>query len=141
GDDYQSATSNALLKVLKLKGRVLIGDKALVEVLRRKKEKECFIDMAEYWTNREHLPFVFGRLCIRGHYNFFIKIIQSFPKRSIKIPYFLLIKYSQKTGVNKKDILEYLKLISYKIDKKANYGMERFYRKLRILGIKPPKRF
>ncbi|WP_104721682.1 MqnA/MqnD/SBP family protein [Helicobacter mesocricetorum] len=141
GSDYQSATSNALLKVLKLKGRVLIGDRALVEVLKRKKAQQDFIDMAECWSNREHLPFVFGRLCIRRHYNFFIKIIQSFQKKSIKIPYYLLMQYSQKTGVNKKDILEYLKLISYKIDKKANYGLERFYRELRILRIKPPKRF
>ncbi len=141
GNDYQSATSNALLKVLRLKGRVLIGDRALVEALKRKKEQQDFIDMAQCWSDREHLPFVFGRLCVRGHYGFFIKMIQSFQKKSIRIPHYWLMKYSYKTGVSKKDILEYLKLISYKIDKKAYYGVERFYRELRILGIKSPKRF
>ena len=79
------------------------------EALKRKKEQQDFIDMAQCWSDREHLPFVFGRLCVRGHYGFFIKMIQSFQKKSIRIPHYWLMKYSYKTGVSKKDILEYLK--------------------------------
>ncbi|MCI2235325.1 MULTISPECIES: MqnA/MqnD/SBP family protein [Helicobacter] len=142
GSDYQSATSNALLKVLGLKGRVLIGDRALIEVLKQQKEaREDYIDMGEYWVSRQGLPFVFGRLCVRKDLTFFKKIIQAFKQKSIKIPYYILEEASLKTGVSKKQILEYLKVLSYEIDKKANFGMQRFYRELRILGIKPPKRF
>lgn len=142
GSDYQSATSNALLKVLGLKGRVLIGDRALAEVLKQQKEgRKDYIDMGEYWFSKQGLPFVFGRLCVRRDMAFFAKMIEAFRKKHIKIPQYLLEESSRKTGIEKKEIVEYLKLISYKIDKKANFGMQRFYRKLRILGIRTPKRF
>ena len=53
GSDYQSATSNALLKVLGLKGRVLIGDRALFEVLRQKARGEKnYIDMGNIGIKR-----------------------------------------------------------------------------------------
>ena len=142
GSDYQSATSNALLKVLGLKGRVLIGDRALFEVLRQKSQGEKnYIDMGEYWYQKGGLPFVFGRLCVRKDFKSCEKIIQAFSKSHIKIPYYLLNEASKNTKIAKKDIIEYLKVLSYKIDKKANFGAERFYRELRILGIKAPKRF
>lgn len=142
GEDYQSATSNALLKVLRLKGRVLIGDRALIEVIKQKAHnRQDYIDLGKFWVKREQLPFVFGRLCIRKHHTFYRKLIQSFYKKRIKIPYFWLTRAEKNSGVSKEDILEYLKVLSYKIDKKANFGVERFYRNLRILGIKAPRRF
>lgn len=58
GDDYQSATSNALLRVLGLKGRVLIGDRALVEVLqqeqnfREKGKGVTYLDMGKNGCKR-----------------------------------------------------------------------------------------
>ena len=139
GEDYQSATSNALLKVLDLKGRVLIGDKALKEVLHR--EKKDYIDLAEFWVKKEHLPFVFGRLCVRKNKEFYEKMVRSFVKKPIKIPYFIIEKYAKSSEIDKQDILEYLQYISYKIDKKASLGVERFYRKLRLAHISAPKRF
>lgn len=142
GEDYQSATSNALLKVLGLKGRVLIGDRALVEVLRQESQnKRDYIDLGKFWVAREHLPFVFGRLCVKKNREFYNKLIQAFYKKRVRIPYFLLEKASFKSGISKDEILKYLKVLSYRIDKKANFGVERFYRNLRILRIKPPRRF
>ncbi|MBX7490570.1 MqnA/MqnD/SBP family protein [Helicobacter turcicus] len=147
GEDYQSATSNALLKVLGLKGRVLIGDRALVEVLRQEqKHKEsgnvfAYLDMGEKWVQKEHLPFVFGRLCVKENRVFYAKLMHAFTKKKVKIPYFMLKNAESKSGVKAKEILNYLKVLSYKMDKKAQFGVERFYRKLRILGIKPPSRF
>ncbi|MCI5968523.1 MqnA/MqnD/SBP family protein [Helicobacter sp.] len=147
GEDYQSATSNALLKVLGLQGRVLIGDRALVEVLQqeqdyRKNGKEImYLDMGEKWVQREHLPFVFGRLCVRENRAFYTKLMCAFVKKNVKIPYFMLKNAESKSGVKSKEIRNYLKVLSYKIDKKAQFGVERFYRILRILGIKPPTRF
>ncbi|WP_299550034.1 MqnA/MqnD/SBP family protein [uncultured Helicobacter sp.] len=147
GEDYQSATSNALLKVLGLKGRVLIGDRALVEVLRQKQDcrdkgsKIAFLDLGENWVQKEHLPFVFGRLCVRENREFYSKLMRAFLKKKIKIPYFMLKNAESKSGVEAKEILNYLQVLSYNMDKKAKFGAERFYRKLRILGIKPPSRF
>ncbi|MDY3112740.1 MAG: MqnA/MqnD/SBP family protein [Helicobacter sp.] len=142
GTDYQSATSNALLKVLRLKGRVLIGDRALKEVLKQKEKSENnFIDLAKMWIKKENLPFVFGRLCVKKNHNFYKNMLESFHKKRIKIPQYLLDKAAKQSGIAKKDITEYLKVLSYKIDKKAEFGVERFYRNLRILQIKPPKRF
>lgn len=142
GEDYQSATSNALLKVLGLKGRVLIGDRALLEVLKQKREKRRdYIDLGKFWVKREHLPFVFGRLCIKKNHIFYQKLIQAFYKKRVRIPHFWLVKAAHKSGISKQEILSYLQVLSYKIDKKANFGVKRFYRNLRILGIKAPKRF
>ena len=90
---------------------------------------------------KEHLPFVFGRLCVRKNRAFYTKMIHAFSKRRVKIPQYILQKAESQSGVCKKEILKYLQVLSYKIDKKANFGVERFYRKLRIFRIKPPKRF
>ncbi len=142
GSDYQSATSNALLKVLGLKGRVLIGDRALKELLKQRADGQCnYIDMGEFWYKREHLPFVFGRLCVKKHKNFYQRLICAFDKKSVKIPQFLLQRASHKSGISRQEILEYLRYISYRIGRKEKEGMERFYRKLRLLRVKPPARF
>ncbi|WP_300673655.1 MqnA/MqnD/SBP family protein [Helicobacter sp. UBA3407] len=142
GEDYQSATSNALLKVLGLKGRVLIGDRALVEVLKQKSNhQKDYVDLGKFWVKKEHLPFVFGRLCVKKNHSFYKKLIHSFYKKHIKVPHFLLTKAALKSGISKQEILQYLQVLSYKIDKKANFGVERFYRNLRILKIKAPRRF
>lgn len=142
GEDYQSATSNALLKVLGLKGRVLIGDRALVEVLKQKSNhQKDYVDLGKFWVKKEHLPFVFGRLCVKKNHLFYKKLIHSFYKKPIKIPHFLLTKAALKSGISRQEILQYLQVLSYKIDKKANFGVERFYRNLRISRIKAPRRF
>lgn len=142
GSDYQSDTSNALLKVLGIRGRVLIGDRALKVVLKEQKEgKKDYIDMGEFWVKKHNLPFVFGRVCIKKHREFYIKVFKKFQNSHIKIPHYILLESALKNDLFKNDILEYLKVLSYKIDTKANYGVNRFYRALRIAQIKPPKRF
>ena len=58
--DYQSDTSNALSKVLNLKGKVIIGDKALNFYYENPQIEK--IDLAKEWQNKYHLPFVFAVL-------------------------------------------------------------------------------
>ena len=57
--DPASASSNALAKVLKLNGEVIIGDRALKAYL--SEGKECFYDLGKIWHEKTNLPFVFGR--------------------------------------------------------------------------------
>lgn len=136
-DDYQSATSNALCKVLGLNGEVLIGDRAL----KYRYGGGEHIDMGEEWHKRKHLPFVFGRFCFNNHKRLYQDISKKFNKKPIKIPQYLLEEYSKKTSIPKKYIIEYLKHIYYKIGKKEQLGLKRFYRELLFKRIKKPSRF
>lgn len=135
--DYQSATSNALCEVLGLKGEVLIGDRALQYRYLNKEHQ----DMGILWFQKHRLPFVFGRLCFNKHQELYLQISKSFNQKRVKIPYYLLEKYSKNSKIDKKYILEYLKHIYYKIEKKEILGLQRFYRELLFLKIKKPSRF
>ena len=121
-EDFASQTSNALAKILKLKGEVIIGDNALKYYL----SHNDFIDLAKTWHEKYHLPFVFAVLCYHNSYKEIKNIEKSFLKQKIKIPRYLLKKASIKTGVKEDDILHYLTKISYKIDKKASMGLRKF---------------
>ncbi|PAF53554.1 menaquinone biosynthesis protein [Helicobacter sp. 13S00482-2] len=136
-EDYQSATSNALCKVLGLKGEVLIGDRALSYRYHNGKH----IDMGKIWYEKKHLPFIFGRFCYNTHGDFYKNLSEKFNQKKIKIPYYILNEYSQKTSIPKKYILEYLEHIYYKIESKERLGLERFYRELLFKKIKKPSRF
>lgn len=183
--DYQSDTSNALSKVLDIKGEVLIGDKALLWLYKNlyqnaqnlqnpqhlqtrqdftKKDSKLksktsqqiildttptnltnYTDMGKKWFEKTRLPFVFGRLCCAKKYaKFYTKISRSFNASHnayrAKIPHFWLMKQSKKIGVSPSFAKEYLKHIYYKIGAKEHLGILRFFRSLRLLGIKPPKR-
>lgn len=120
--DFESNTSNVLAKVLNLKGEVLIGDKALK---RRKIDDSC-IDLAKEWYKRYRLPFVFARLCYKKDKKNFEKLSKKFLNSNIKIPRYILKKYVKRSGLSEKEILEYLSLISYKIDKKALTSLKKF---------------
>ncbi len=124
-NDNESATSNVLAKVLNLKGEVIIGDKALRHFLN---EKDDAIDLAKVWYEQQKLPFVFARLCYHGKGKKYEKISQRFLSSSQKIPYYLLQKASDQTRIKHKDILDYLKLIEYKIDRHALLSLKRFLR-------------
>ena len=52
----------------------------------------------------------------------------------MKIPQYLLNKASQTAGIEKKEILSYLKLISYRVDKKAKRGVEKFYKEAKSVS-------
>ncbi|MEN4045826.1 MqnA/MqnD/SBP family protein [Sulfurimonas sp. NWX367] len=124
--DIESASSNLLAELLHVKGEVLIGDKALRYAL----VNNDYIDLAQLWNEKYHLPFVFALLCYHKNQKQYKKIEKAFLKREIKIPQYLLQKASKKTNVAPGDILEYLQLISYKLDCKAKKGLKKFYKLL-----------
>ena len=91
-DDYQSDTSNALAKVLNLKGKVIIGDKAL-NFYHENRDIEK-IDLAKQWKKKYNLPFVFAVLCFNANKKALDKLTKNFNKKHIKIPQYILEKYS-----------------------------------------------
>jgi chorismate dehydratase len=122
--DRASATSNALAKILKLNGRVLIGDDALHYY----HNFDNAIDMAQLWQKRYNLPFVFALLCFHTEKSSLLKIRKEFLKSKIKIPRYLLDRAQEKSGIKSGDIIDYLALISYDIDNKAQLGLKKFWR-------------
>ena len=134
--DYQSATSNALCKVLGLNGEVLIGDRAL----KYRYNKGEHLDMGELWFQKEGLPFVFGRFCFTKHRKLYENISKAFNAKRIKIPHYILMQYAKRLEIPPSYILEYLKHIYYKIGPKEILGLKRFYRHLNLKRIKKPDR-
>ncbi|MBA1438109.1 MAG: hypothetical protein FAF05_03840 [Epsilonproteobacteria bacterium] len=122
--DSESATSNVLLHVMGLEGKVLIGDKALRYALKN----DNYIDMAKLWYERYRLPFVFALLCFHKDKKLYQKIEKNFLKKEIKIPQYMLKKSAKRVGVSPKEAKEYLKLISYNLDAKAQRGLLKFYK-------------
>ena len=121
--DIESASSNVLAHILELQGKVLIGDKALRYAL----ENDDYIDMAKLWNEKYNLPFVFALLCYHKEKKRYKKIEKLFLKQKVKIPQYLLKKAAKKTDIEKKDVLRYLELISYKLDTKSKAGLKKFY--------------
>lgn len=121
--DKESASSNVLANILGIQGEVLIGDKALKHYI----QKKPHIDLAHEWHKRFRLPFVFAVLCYHKDKQIYTQIEKEFLKYRVKIPYYILQQASQRTGIPPKEILNYLKYISYKLDKKAYLGLKKFY--------------
>jgi len=129
GDDYESATSNILAKVLNLKGKVVIGDKAF-------KEKEC-IDLAGMWYEKYKLPFVFALFCTNKNNKNYKKLLNEFLSKKQKIPYSTLKKYAEKTGISPKEAKYYLdKIIYYKIGWKEKKALKKFWSLAKELNVK-----
>lgn len=124
--DPASATSNMLARVLGLEGEVFIGDRALKLYL---EAPDTYIDLAQTWQEKYHLPFVFARLCINTRQRFYKRLAAKFVQQPIKIPNYILKKYSQERGILGKNIKEYLKLISYTIGKKEQKALFLFLKK------------
>jgi len=103
---------------------VLIGDKALRYALKN----DNYIDMAKLWYERYRLPFVFALLCFHKDKKLYQKIEKNFLKKEIKIPQYMLKKSAKRVGVSPKEAKEYLKLISYNLDAKAQRGLLKFYK-------------
>ena len=122
--DYQSDTSNALAKVLNLEGKVIIGDKALK--FYHENQNTQFIDLAKAWQDKYNLPFVFALLCYNKNKKALEKLTSNFKKEHIKIPQYILEKYSKRSGVSKENILEYLKRIDYNIGIKEKRALKLF---------------
>lgn len=121
--DYQSDTSNALAKVLKIDGEVVIGDKALYKFYNEDTE---FIDLAKEWKKKTNLPFVFARLCVNKHDRYLKELSNKFLNTKVFIPQYILEQYSQRSGISKKQILNYLTKIKYKIDIKEKKSLKIF---------------
>ncbi|WP_415398547.1 MqnA/MqnD/SBP family protein [Sulfurimonas sp. CS5] len=125
--DMESASSNVLAQILDIKGKVLIGDKALKHYLQNKP----YIDLAAEWNSRYKLPFVFALLCYHKDQQLYKSIERQFLKQRVKIPQYLLTEASKRTEISKKDILNYLSYISYDLDIKAQKGLSFFYKNVK----------
>jgi len=122
-NDSESATSNALAKILDVEGEVIIGDKALKLYLQN---PEHYIDLASAWYEKEGLPFVFARFCVNKNSGFYQKLIKEFLHTKVKIPYYILKRYSKKRNIPMSDIKSYLKLVNYSIDYKSKKSLGKF---------------
>ncbi|QOY53499.1 MqnA/MqnD/SBP family protein [Candidatus Sulfurimonas baltica] len=122
--DAASATSNVLAKVLNVRGEVIIGDKALKYYLQNKPH----VDLAQEWNKKYNLPFVFALLCFHKDKKLYKSIQKNFLKQKIKIPQYILKQASLRTDISQKEILNYLKYISYELDAKAKKGLMKFYK-------------
>ncbi|AXH15852.1 MqnA/MqnD/SBP family protein [Malaciobacter mytili] len=131
--DYQSDTSNALAKVLNLEGKVIIGDKALKYFHTHNQDE--FIDLAKAWQDKYNLPFVFARLCYNKNAKLLKELTKNFDKKHIKIPQYILAKYEKRSGISKKDILNYLTKIDYDIGIKEKRALKLFFKLAKQKGI------
>lgn len=120
--DPASATSNQLVKVLSLEGKVLIGDAALQHYLNGGKG----IDLSEAWYEKTGLPFVFARLCYNKHGKQIEKLAREFSKYPVKIPQYILKREAKKRGISTKQLKWYLEHIHYKMDWKAKRSLKKF---------------
>jgi chorismate dehydratase len=127
--DKESATSNILAQILKVNGKVLIGDKALKYYL----QNSNYTDLAQLWHEKYKLPFVFALLCYHKDKQLYKRIEKNFLKHNIKIPQYILKKASKRTDIETKEILNYLKYISYKLDTKAKLGLKTFLKESKKL--------
>jgi len=125
-NDKESATSNILAQVLGIQGEVLIGDKALKYYLTDGER----IDLAKVWHDKHQLPFVFALLCYHKDQKLYKRIKTNFLRSKVKIPQYILQEASQRTGIEKKEILHYLEYISYEVDLQAKRGLKKFYQKV-----------
>lgn len=123
--DYQSDTSNALAKVLKIDGEVIIGDKALYKFHNSNEE---LIDLATKWKEKYGLPFVFARLSVNSHEKYLKDLTKKFVNKKVFIPQYIIKEYEQRTGVSQKQIRSYLKKIKYKIGPKEKKSLKIFFR-------------
>ncbi|WP_139452386.1 MqnA/MqnD/SBP family protein [Campylobacter armoricus] len=125
-EDASSATSNALAKVLKQKGEVVIGDKALKLYLQNPKD---YIDLCELWYEKTNLPFVFARFSCVKNFSIYKKMMKNFIKSKTFIPQYILLNYSKSRNLSQKEISAYLKLIYYKIGAKEQMALKKFLSK------------
>lgn len=124
--DPASASSNALAYVLHVRGEVLIGDRALKAYLQN---PDAYIDLAKLWNEQTGLPFVFARFCVTKDSAFYHRLSKRFMAQKVRIPRYILERYAKERGIGEADILEYLKLISYRIGPKEKRGLKLFLKK------------
>lgn len=134
--DADSATSNLLAQILDVHGEVLIGDKAL----RYYYSGGEHIDLGRIWHEQTGLPFVFALLCTHHHNEELKRLSRAFIANKIKIPYYILMEASRRSGLSPEQITHYLKFISYKVDNKEEKGFKRFVKEAKKRGLNPSLR-
>ena len=135
--DFESSTSNILAQVLKKEGKILIGDKALKYYY--ESDDKNFIDLAQEWNKKYNLPFVFARLCYNSNEKTLKNLSKKFLKSKVKIPQYILKKYSQRSGISTNNILKYLEKIDYKISEKEKKSLKLFLRLSKDIYMKESK--
>ena len=123
-EDFESATSNILARILGIEGEVIIGDKALKHYI----DNKPYIDLAKVWNEKYNLPFVFAVLCYHKNKKTYDNIQKKLINKKIKIPQYILNDASKRTGIKKTNILNYLTYISYSLDNKSKKGLKKFQR-------------
>jgi chorismate dehydratase len=131
-DDRESASSNALARVLRLEGKVLIGDKALIYHLQGGKA----IDLARAWKERTGLPFVFARLCHTRNGKRVHRLARDFARQErYRIPGYLLRHAAAQRGIAPKELQWYLEHIGYRLGWKEKKSLKRFLKEARKLRM------
>jgi len=130
-DDSESKSSNALKNILNLKGKVVIGNKALQMY---HKNKENCIDMAKEWKRQTGLPFAFATFCVNSNVKYYDKIIKQFLKQKVKIPYYIKKREALRLKLPLSLVELYLKKITYGIGKDEKKAIKLFLTKSNIKG-------
>lgn len=131
--DSDSATSNRLAQILGVEGEVLIGDKAL----RHYYTGQPCTDLGKVWHEQTGLPFVFALLCTHNHPDEISSMSRVFVRTKVRIPHYILAEASKRTGFSPKQILHYLRFISYRVGEKEKRGYKRFVKEARKRGVAP----
>lgn len=126
-EDPSSATSNVLARLLKQNGRVIIGDEALRLYMQ---DSSKFVDLCSLWYQKTGLPFVFARFSCVQRKNFYAKILRNFTRVNIKIPCYILEKYSKARKISQKDIKAYLQVIYYRMGRKEHRALKAFFKQI-----------
>ncbi len=129
--DNESKSSNALKKILNLRGRVIIGDKALQ--MYHKGRANC-VDLAKEWKNQTGLPFVFATFCVNSDLKYYDKIIKQFLKYKVKLPYYIKKREALRLNIPMSLIELYLNKITYRIGKDEKKASKLFFNKSKIKG-------
>jgi len=127
--DTESATSNQLAKLLGIRGRVIIGDKALKHYL----DGNSMIDLSQRWKDETGLPFVFARLCYNGYSKEIESIAREFIKSPIKIPQTILKREAKKRDIKVSELRWYLNYIHYRIDRRSQRSLKMFLKRTKVL--------
>jgi len=122
--DIESDTSNALSKLLNIKGKVIIGDKALKFYL--KNPNTQFVDLSQEWKDKTDLPFVFARLCYNKKAKKIKKLAKKFKKKKQKIPQYYLKKEAKKKEISVNNLKWYLNIINYSLGYKEKRALKLF---------------
>ena len=125
--DSESDTSNALAKILNIKGAVTIGDKALKLYLNNKEAIKS--DLSLEWYKKTELPFVFARLCYNTHSQKIKKLAKKFVKQKSKVPQYYLKKAAKSKNITPNELKWYLEHIYYNLNYKEQKALKLFLKK------------